>query len=67
MKNNHGGRRPGAGRKTAEEKGIEKRKAFNILLSPSVAHAFHRKHRRNWGRRVEDFMKEDLSIKENAK
>lgn len=62
MKNSHGGSRPGAGRKTAEEKGIEKRKAFNIPLLPSIALAFHKKHGRNWGREVEKMMRKDLKI-----
>ena len=57
-----GGSRPGAGRKSAEEMGIEKRKAFNISLLPSVAHDFHKKHGRNWGREIEYYMKKDLSL-----
>lgn len=63
MKKTHGGYRPGAGRKSAEEKGFEKRKAFNISLLPSIAHAFHRKHGRDWGKEVEKLMREDLKIK----
>lgn len=63
MKNSHGGSRPGSGRKSAEEKGFEKRKAFNISLLPSVAKAFHRKHGRDWGKEVEKLMKKDLKIK----
>jgi len=60
MKKTHGCPRPGAGRKTAKELGIEKRKAFNIQLPPSVAKAFHKKHGRNWGRKVEEYMRKDL-------
>lgn len=63
MKNSHGGYRPGSGRKSAEEKGFEKRKAFNISLLPSIAHAFHKKHGRNWGKKVEEFMKKDMDVK----
>jgi hypothetical protein len=55
-----GGARKGAGRKTAEEMGIEKRKQYPLMALPSLMEAFKELHGRGWSLRVQELIKEDL-------
>lgn len=56
----HGGAGRGQGRKSAEEKGIEKRRQFPLSVLPSVMVAFREKYGRGASRRIEELMQQDL-------
>lgn len=60
-KDNRGGARPTAGRKSAEEKGFEKRKQYPLTIPPGVYNEFHTRYGRSWARRVEELMRQDLA------
>jgi hypothetical protein len=58
-KKQRGGYRPGSGRKSAEETGVEKRVQVNLTILPSALEPFKKKYGRAWSRRAEELIQED--------
>lgn len=56
IRNNHGGRRPGAGRKPLKNKKI----GVTLSVSPEVIIAFKKKWGRGWAQKVEDYMLSEI-------